>query len=67
MGIWQSRIRDLRKIGYSLADIAEAVGLSRSAVNNLAAGRSVSPRGNAAIELHALHGRACVKRSRKSA
>lgn len=37
------------------AEIGELAGIAGSTVGDLATGRSKSPRGNAAVQLHALH------------
>jgi hypothetical protein len=57
---WSKRIRALQKKGFSLRDIAHAIGRSRGAVGDLAVGRNAAPVGDVAIALDALHREHCV-------
>lgn len=59
MSKWAERIRELQAAGMTLAEIGNAVGLATSTVGDLANGRSASPRGEAALKLHALHENTC--------
>lgn len=59
MSTWAERIRALQDKGLTLSRIGEEVGLATSSVSDLANGRSASPRGEAALKLHALHERVC--------
>lgn len=43
----------------TLAQIGEEIGLATSSVGDLANGYSESPRGDAALKLHALHEAKC--------
>lgn len=52
---WTEIISDLQAAGMTYAQIAEEIGVAGSTVGDLATGRSKSPRGGAAIRLHALH------------
>lgn len=52
---WASRIRDLQSHGLTLSDIAAKVGLSASAIGDIATGRTRSPSGSAALKLDELH------------
>jgi hypothetical protein len=56
---WQSRIRELRNSGLTLAQIGEAIGLATSTIGDLAVGRQKAPGGEAAVKLHELHKRRC--------
>ena len=67
MDSWASRIRDLQDAGMTLAEIGTEVGLSTSSVGDIATGRTESPRGDAALKLHALHAAKFPKRSRSHA
>lgn len=55
MKTWAEIISDLQQSGMTYAEIGEAAGTAGSTIGDLASGRSKSPRGNAAIKLHALH------------
>lgn len=55
MMTWRQRIEDLRGTGLTLSEIGQLVGLSTSSVSDIANGHSESPRGDAAVALHALH------------
>lgn len=61
MTTWSSRIRDLQGTDLTLAEIAERIGLTPSAVGDLATGRTEEPRGDAAVKLHELHRERCGK------
>ncbi len=52
---WQSRIRVLRRAGYSLRDIATATGMARSSVGDLSTGRSKAPSWHYGVALDALY------------
>lgn len=56
---WAERIRALQAAGLTLSAIGSEVGLATSTIGDLANGRSESPRGDAAIKLHALYERVC--------
>ena len=64
---WKTRIDDLRACGMTLAEIGEHIGLSTMAVCDLGNGHTKSPRGDAALKLHALHAERCAKRSKAPA
>ena len=51
---WQDRIGALRATGLTLAEIGEKIGLTAQSVCDLEAGRSKSPRGDAALLLDQL-------------
>ena len=51
---WQDRIGALRATGLTLAEIGEKIGLTAQSVCDLEAGRSKSPRGDAAVLLDQL-------------
>jgi transcriptional regulator with XRE-family HTH domain len=59
MSTWAQRIRDLQAAGMTFQAIGEEIGLATSSVGDIANGRSSSPRGEAAIKLHALHQLRC--------
>jgi transcriptional regulator with XRE-family HTH domain len=61
MSTWQARIKDLKKAGLTLAEIAERTGLAPSSVGDLATGRTASPRGEAAVLLDRLHSQLCIE------
>ena len=61
---WQVRIRELQEAGYSYGDISDAIGLSRGAVGDLAAGRNLEPRWEMGEKLHKLHLKARRRLSR---
>ena len=48
----------------TLAEIGEHIGLSTMAVCDLGNGHTKSPRGDAALKLHALHAERCARRSK---
>jgi len=48
---WKKHIHALREAGMTLEQIAEAMGVSTSAIYELLAGRTKSPRADAAIRL----------------
>lgn len=55
---WSKRIRDLQALGLTQREIGILVGLSATAVSDIANSPGV-PRGRAAVNLHALHKRLC--------
>ena len=59
MSTWSIRIRELQEAGLTLAAIAETIGVTTSAVGDIATGRSKSPRGEAALKLDRLHRERC--------
>lgn len=61
---WQDRIGALRATGLTLAEIGEKIGLTAQSVCDLEAGRTKSPRGNAAVLLDQLY-RLRVARNRR--
>jgi len=61
---WQDRISALRATGLTLAEIGEKIGLTAQSVCDLEAGRSKSPRGDAAVLLDQLY-RLRVARNRR--
>ena len=61
---WQDRIGALRATGLTLAEIGEKIGLTAQSVCDLEAGRSKSPRGDAALLLDQLF-RTRVLRTRR--
>lgn len=60
---WADRIRELQSIGLTQREIGEMVGLSTSAISDIANGRTAEPGGTAAIKLHTLHFERCAPRS----
>lgn len=52
---WSAIVRDLQARGMTLAKIGEIVGLSQSAIGDLATGYHKAPRGEAAIKLDRLY------------
>mgnify|MGYP002813957640 CR=1 FL=1 len=62
---WSTRVRDLQARGMTLAAIGEKVGLSTSAVGDLATGYRKEPRGEAALALDALHRERCKRKARR--
>lgn len=61
---WQDRIGALRAAGLTLAEIGEKIGLTAQSVCDIEAGRTKSPRGDAAILLDQLF-RIRVQRARR--
>lgn len=57
MVTWSARIRALRAHGMTLAEIGEAVGLSPASICDIERERTKTPRGDAALALHALYAR----------
>lgn len=55
MDTWQTRIEDLQRAKMTLAEIGAEIGLSTSAVGDLATGRTKAPGGDAAVRLYELH------------
>lgn len=51
----------------TLAEIASEIGLATSSVGDIANGRSVAPRGEAALKLHELHRSRCRKQAKAMA
>jgi transcriptional regulator with XRE-family HTH domain len=64
MSTWTTLIQDLRAAGMTLSEIGAEIGLSTSAIGDLATGRTASPRGTAALKLHQLHSERCAKDER---
>jgi transcriptional regulator with XRE-family HTH domain len=58
---FQSLVLDLMDAGLSMAEIGRRINTTRSAVNEIAKGRTKSPRGAAALHLHELHRKVCGK------
>jgi transcriptional regulator with XRE-family HTH domain len=56
---WSDRIRQLQASGLTLQEIADSIGLTKSAVGDLAVERNEQPRAEAALKLHALHLQRC--------
>lgn len=54
MNEWASMIQELRALGLRSREIAEEVGLSPTALSDIASGRTTEPRGMAAVKLYAL-------------
>lgn len=52
---WPQRVRDLQAAGMTYAQIAVRTGLAPSTIGDLANGRSLAPRGDAAVVLYKLH------------
>jgi hypothetical protein len=59
--VWSKRIRALQKAGLTLETIGLEVGLSKSAMGDLATGRKLQPMGDAAVRLYALHMERCSR------
>lgn len=57
MSHWAEKVRGIRETGLTCREIGELVGLSTSAVNDLAHGRIIEPRGDAAVAIYKLHER----------
>ena len=51
---WKTHIECLLSAGVSVSSIAERIGVTPNAVREILAGRTKSPRGNAALALAAL-------------
>ena len=56
---WSTRIRQLNADGWTYQQIGDFIGLSKSAIGDLATGRKTQPRGDAALKLDALHLQYC--------
>ncbi len=54
MNPWSEKIAALEAAGWSLTALARAVGLSPQALSDIKQGRTVEPRGMAAVRLHAM-------------
>jgi transcriptional regulator with XRE-family HTH domain len=67
MTTWANRIRDLRELGMTLAEIGTEIGIATSSVSDIATGRTKEPGGDAALKLHSLHLVRCAKPVRTSA
>ena len=52
---WASRIADLESRGWTLAEIAAAIGKSPQTVSDIKQGRTKEPGGMAAVRLFDLH------------
>ena len=65
MHTWADLIRDLQTTGLTQREIGDSIGLSTSAVSDIANGRTGEPGGTAAMKLHRLHGDRCVISSRQ--
>ena len=59
---WSKRIRDLQALGLTQREIGLLVGLSATAVSDIANSPGM-PRGRAAVNLHALHKRLCPQQA----
>ncbi len=64
---WAQMIADLEAADWSLTGIGDKVGLSPQSISDIKQGRTVEPRGMAAVELHALHRREMAAQKRKAA
>jgi hypothetical protein len=67
MHTWQSKIADLVKLGMSLTEIGEIIGLAPASMSDLSRGETKSPRGDAALELHQLWLSRCGDKSSANA
>lgn len=56
---WPTVVAELESSGLTIKEISEKVGLAISSVSDLKRGASQSPRGMAAVKLHALHQKVC--------
>lgn len=52
---WADRIKALEARGWSLTEIARAIGKSPQTVSEIKQGRTREPGGMAAVQLHHLH------------
>ena len=55
MSTWSDRIAALESAGWSLTGLAREIGISPQALSDIKQGRTIEPRGMAAVRLHALH------------
>ncbi len=55
MPTWSERIAALEAAGWTLTGLAREIGLSVQALSDVKQGRTVEPRGMAAVQLHRLH------------
>jgi len=55
MKTWSERIADLQSDGWSLTEIASAMGCSPQALSDIKQGRTKEPTGMSAVRLHNLH------------
>jgi transcriptional regulator with XRE-family HTH domain len=67
MNTWAKRIRDLRELGMTLAEIGTEIGIATSSVSDIATGRTKEPGGDAALKLHGLHLERCARPIRPTA
>jgi transcriptional regulator with XRE-family HTH domain len=54
MSTWSDRIRRLEADGWTLAELAKAVGIAYSTLNDIKNGRTQEPKGMAAVRLYCL-------------
>lgn len=52
---WSARITELEANGWSLTELALAIGKSPQALSDIKQGRTKEPGGMAAVKLHHLH------------
>jgi transcriptional regulator with XRE-family HTH domain len=58
---WSDRVKQLEENGMSLTAIGELIGLSPQGVSDIKQGRTKAPTGDAAVALHKLHSRRCLR------
>lgn len=64
---FQVKVLEIESCGWTLTDIANAIGLTVQAVSDIKQGRTKQPNGNAAIALAKLHTRTMRKRKASDA
>jgi len=52
---WSARIKALEAIGWSITELARAIGKSPQALSDLKHGRITEPNGMTAVRIHHLH------------
>lgn len=63
MSEWSGRITALEDAGWSLAKIADEIGIAYSSLCDIKRGDTKEPRGMAAVRLHDLHSRVCLDKA----
>jgi len=64
---WSERVKQLEGKGLSLTAIGELIGLSPQGVSDIKHGRTKAPTGDAAVALHKLHSKRCLRFRRTAA
>lgn len=55
MQTWSQRVIALEAAGWSLTRLSKELGISQQALSDIKQGRTIEPRGMAAVRLHSLH------------